>query len=693
LADRRHSAYCRLFLYLIGCIALTLSSCSNKQNTRQQPTQGFKDALEIAAQKFDTGNEEESLQYIDSVFHSLKHPPTVDQYEYYNFQQEHLKKINQKELAERYVDSMFILLEKTGNTETLAGRYADANYYKGDLLLADGQYDKAYQYYYKAKSIAKNSGDSCALGYYSYLIGMVLFKSEEYDDAISSFHQSYLNWSQCSDEFTFFFRKQEILDNIGLCYSRLGKHDSALAYYDKALAYIERECKNFTAPGRISSCNMAKAVVYGNMGASYLKLNEYNKARELLLKSIEINKQKGYDNIDAQFTRLALANMYFSLKQVDSMEHVLNEIKTIQDRVPNKQVEMRWNRAMWQLWSYKSQNNKAYYYLSNYVKLNDSISQANRNLKENDIDKGVGSLEKEYQINYLKKRNELRQVYLIIAVVGLVMSLVIVWLVIQYWRRTRRHVRVLTSMNDRIKDQKLRLENALADLERAGYEKDRILKAVSHDLRSPMNAVLALSELVLSDADKLDEEQMEYLNLIRTSTTNALNLTKEILDVATLNNELFSKEKTNLNMMLIDIVNLLKFKAAEKGQQLKLDLPEENVSAVINAEKISRVLGNLVTNAIKFSKRDKDITIKLRKGYDGVTISVIDSGIGIPADIQPKIFDLFTDARRLGTDGEEPFGLGLSISKQIVEAHQGRIWFDSTVDVGTTFFIFLPFAV
>ncbi len=101
-------------------------------------------------------------------------------------------------------------------------------------------------------------------------------------------------------------------------------------------------------------------------------------------------------------------------------------------------------------------------------------------------------------------------------------------------------------------------------------------------------------------------------------------------------------------------------------------------------------MGNLVNNAIKFSPIAGEIKVRLKDEQNNFVIEVEDSGIGIPDNLKSKVFDLFSEAKRYGTLGEQPFGLGLSISKQITEAHGGKIWFESTEGKGTTFFVEIP---
>ena len=103
-----------------------------------------------------------------------------------------------------------------------------------------------------------------------------------------------------------------------------------------------------------------------------------------------------------------------------------------------------------------------------------------------------------------------------------------------------------------------------------------------------------------------------------------------------------------------------------------------------------RVINNLIANAIKFSFQDTEIEIKLERSGDDFHVSVTDKGVGIPDKYSSKVFEMFTEAKRPGTLGEKPYGLGLSISSQIVQAHGGKIWFESEQGKGTIFHVSVP---
>jgi len=155
-------------------------------------------------------------------------------------------------------------------------------------------------------------------------------------------------------------------------------------------------------------------------------------------------------------------------------------------------------------------------------------------------------------------------------------------------------------------------------------------------------------------------------------------------------NEPIQKEPVDLRSLLYDAVELLQFRANEKKQQLIFEGGGVPIITAVNRENIWRVFNNLIINAIKFSETNGIIHIGIKTVKDGILMSVADNGIGIPEKDRDSVFDMFTSAKKRGTNGEEAFGLGLSISKKIIENHEGKIWFESNPGEGTVFYVQLP---
>lgn len=250
-----------------------------------------------------------------------------------------------------------------------------------------------------------------------------------------------------------------------------------------------------------------------------------------------------------------------------------------------------------------------------------------------------------------------------------------------------RQYKVSRRLNEQISKQNQQMKKTLNDLEQSQQDNTRMMQIVAHDLRNPIGGITSVASVMLEESDRSEEDRM-MLELIKTSGQNSLELVSDLLQMHTRVEDL-KIEPVDLSLMLHYCVDLLHFKAEAKGQYINLQTAPVTLS--VNREKMWRVVSNLVANAIKFSPSGASIFVRLEEKEGHVIIAVEDHGIGIPIEIKDKIFDMFTEAKRPGTAGEQPFGLGLAISKQIVEAHGGRIWFDSKRDDnGTIFYVKLP---
>ncbi|GAA4333704.1 hypothetical protein GCM10023149_40650 [Mucilaginibacter gynuensis] len=217
-------------------------------------------------------------------------------------------------------------------------------------------------------------------------------------------------------------------------------------------------------------------------------------------------------------------------------------------------------------------------------------------------------------------------------------------------------------------------------------EKDRALYAVAHDLRNPLTSIISLADMILSNGE-ISEENQQFLNYIKEISYNSLEFTKEIIYSGKLENSELSGQFNDIIDIVKNCVTILTLKAEDKQQVIELIVPDKEISLFISKQEIWRMITNILSNAIKFSPVGGKIIVEVTEQPKFVQIAIKDNGIGIPERIQDKVFNSFTDARRVGTSGETSTGLGLSICKQIVEKHNGKIWLKSAEKQGTTFFI------
>lgn len=279
-----------------------------------------------------------------------------------------------------------------------------------------------------------------------------------------------------------------------------------------------------------------------------------------------------------------------------------------------------------------------------------------------------------YELLEVISENEiafLRNVEIIIAII----SLLLLWAEFQF---------IIRPFINELKRRKEKLE-------KLNKSKDRILATVAHDIRNPITGIEGLLGILSEQIEKLNPEDEELIDLALDSCTKAQTLIQELLDISLIESEEYhlETEVTHLEQYLKGVLTQFKQKADEKDIELKLTIDPETLAAEVDKNRFSRVIENIVSNAIKFTDHGK-VELYSKELEDDIVIEIRDTGIGIPDKLKDYIFDKFSRARRLGTHGETTTGLGMSIVKTIVEKHGGRIWLESQEGKGSVFFITLP---
>lgn len=275
---------------------------------------------------------------------------------------------------------------------------------------------------------------------------------------------------------------------------------------------------------------------------------------------------------------------------------------------------------------------------------------------------------------------------------------------LENYRKLLRSTVKMTRMND---SNQRKLHNALAQinaqkeelhmrkehLRKLNRAKDEILGIVAHDLRTPVNTALGYSEILIEEFDSvLGRDGIHILEKIKKSCSNMNTLINDLLEVAKLEGEDFvlPLEDAPFGTLVRENVDDFRDKAARKGLRLVLHLPERDHLLPLNRERFRQICENLLSNAIKFTNEGGRIDVSVLFECNRARLAIRDTGIGIPKDFLPHLFDKFTRAGREGTDGEASTGLGMSIIQNLVLLHRGRIWVESEVNVGTVFFIEIP---
>jgi two-component system sensor histidine kinase VicK len=678
-----------LWFFCIFAGIIAISSCQKKKDARHNDkdyTEDFKPIFSTVNKLFDQKKTHEGIFYLDSAFNTLNNPSYNDRFGFYALHFMYTKKeLGDAKKESLYADSMFTMAYKCVNKPYYISDYAQACFAKGDAYNDLNQYNEAYKCFYEGYFVGKNYLDNTILAEYTYRLGMVMYKQSHFGLAANYFKESYRKSFAYDDNFRGFYQRQELLNDIGESYLANGDIDSAELYFTKTLAYLQQNDHRFK--GRANMLDMARAVVYGDQASILIQKKQYNQAQELLLKSIDINLRKSNDNYNAELVEINLAQLYLNQHRYGPFINVLNNLHNQLDSVKNTSAEADRGRLMSSYYSERKDFAKAYQYFEAYSALKDSLVKASTSLKETDVNQQVANYDKQYQIENLKDDNNLQLIYLYLAIICVIMAIVIIFLVYRNWKRSKNDILAVSALNKQISSQKTELENTLDDLKVSSQEKDRILRTVAHDLRNPIGGIVSLTNAM--QEDEYTDEQMELIKLVNLTSNNSLELINEILEATNTTKTELNKELVEINTLVNNSVEILGFRAAEKNQKIITELLLKPQEVLLSREKIWRVISNLISNAIKFSPDGSTIGVKAISDEKNVVISVTDNGIGIPDDIKDEVFNIFTNAKRPGTAGEKSFGLGLSICQQIIESHQGKIWFESSPK-STSFYISLP---
>ena len=220
---------------------------------------------------------------------------------------------------------------------------------------------------------------------------------------------------------------------------------------------------------------------------------------------------------------------------------------------------------------------------------------------------------------------------------------------------------------------------------------DEFISTVSHEMRTPLTSIRGFSQTLLNSWDKLDEEtKKKFIQIIEEQSNRLINLVENILTVSKINLDKPVFRAVNVNESIEKVVQMLTQKYKEHKILLKLNkqIPQVN----LDNDKFQQIMTNLLDNACKYSKPDKDIIVSTSfESENRVSIKVIDHGIGIPANDREKIFEKFVRLENHLTSSAQGNGLGLYITKNLVESMNGNISVYSIPNISTEFWLDFPF--
>ena len=574
---------------------------------------------------------------------------------------------------------------------------ADVFFRQGDNYFRLRQYDLAMQAFLKGKTLGDEATNKCILAGFNYRLGMVSYKQGNMQEAVDFWRLSLRNYDNCSDlQTTGLFRIQEIASNIGLAYWQLKDYDQSIHWYDSALLAVQ------TLPTKTAAdsfrIELARAVIAGNRAFSHYERGEKDTALVLLETSFDFNfNHKNGDQGHAIFIGNQLVRYLLMEEKLDKAQTLLHKLSGIISSLPNSPSEQAFIGNQLNYYIKSRQTDSIDYFFKRYALVADSLQCYGRDLNKLNTSLLLSGLEKDHALKTAEQEAKAQQNIRRVGTIFLVILTITICVVIYLLLRARRQNQTLRMLNDFVNKQNQQLEQAKLEQKKMNEElaasnarKDELMRIVAHDLRNPLAAIYSMSQVVL---DQVQGEDREFFELTQKACEGALQLINDLLEgkapsLTADAKTVFSTQP--INAFLQETLKLVAHRAAEKDITLHFDPVKPSLLVRIDTERLRRALINLLVNAIKFSPRGGAVALQAGLKDDALHIAVIDNGIGISEADQAGIFNAHPTTNNTGTEGEQSFGMGLSITKRIADQHGAKLQVSSVQGQGAVFTLSLP---
>jgi len=585
----------------------------------------------------------------------------------------------------------------------------------GEYYSRTFEYDSAIKYFRKALDFALENSDTSLLAMSYYNLGGAYCDVESYPYSTELYLNSLDLWKAKKDTFRiaktilaiannyYYFGdfqigqdyyKQSIelfrllgdtsnlsksIGNSAALFAYKKQFDTAMALYDEALSLVK-----YSKYTDVFVNNLI------GIGMVYEELGKYDTAYNFYKRAFYESKRIDY-KIQESFSYLNFA-YYFMYKDIfDSAEFYALKALDQSELISNKLLKVNSYDVLHEIYYKTGQYKEAYDYLMLTKEKNDSLYNISRQRQLEAINARYSLKEKEAELANAKLQLSLNQNFLdkqLIVRNALIAVLFLFLLVISLIYRSQR---IKSKTNELLNRKNREIQQKSKEIKDIEAAKSRWFINISHELRTPLTLIKGPMEILSND--ELSNENKRNLQIALRNVKKLESLVNEILDLTKI-----EEGTVDLNYSQVEIDRLLSelitsFDSSAKMKNIAFSYRNqltESTFLKIDKNKISKVINNLLTNALKFTPEDGSITVRLLESADDVIIEISDTGDGISKDEVHHIFDRFYQSKNSKQVGNAGSGIGLSLSKEIVSLHQGDIKVKSRLGKGSTFSIMLP---
>ncbi len=470
--------------------------------------------------------------------------------------------------------------------------------------------------------------------------------------------------------------------NLALVYGENSEFDSALVYLKKS--YKVASETNF-------SDKSLKAHIKVNMAELYTQMGEYKLAFEAI-HEVQKHEENMTDIYIKQSVNLILGGIYHGMEMYPKAEDALQKVIKLTKENSSTEREMEAHKKLSEIYFDWGKSKRALEQLEIYNEIKDSVFKLDKSRQILEIEQKYESEKQQKEIELLEKETALAKsrlaqskmrntFYLSIALLAIIVFIFIY----KDYRYKNKSNKELGKINEY-------LVSSEVELHELNSMKDNLIRIIGQDLKSPLTSVLGFSEL-LSQGKFMDdtEKTKKFLDIIRDTSLSINQLLDNILYWARLQRDGYEINKTMFNVRNAILEGAEPYQGIAVSKNIEVDLEVDDDLTIFGDEFIcSVVVGNLISNALKYSYPNSNILVKVEDSVDGAYFSIIDKGIGIGPDAYKSLFEKHVFNSTLGTKNEKGTGFGLKICKQFIELNGGNIWVESEVGKGTTVRFSMP---